>query len=44
MEYSLVYIYCTYVRISGLNWIGRVNRMDSKRKLKCLKISTREVD
>ena len=23
----------SFVRISGLNWIGHVNRMDSKRKL-----------
>ena len=23
----------TFVRISRLNWIGRVNRMDSKRKV-----------
>ena len=24
----------SFVRVSGLNWIGHVNRMDSKRKSK----------
>ena len=36
----------SFVRISRLNWIGRVNRMNSKRKvnIKYLTTITREVD
>ena len=34
----------SFVRISRLNWIGRVNRMDSKRKVsQCLVIILWEV-
>jgi len=33
-----------YVRTSRLNWIGHVNGMDSRRKVKYLKIIIREVD
>ena len=32
----------SFVRISWLNWIGCVNKMDRKRKV--IKIITREVD
>ena len=33
-----------FVRINRLNWIGHVNRRDSKRKDKYLTIILREVD
>jgi hypothetical protein len=34
----------SFVRISRLNWIGHVNRMDSERKVKYLIINSMEVD
>ena len=33
VQCSFVYIHCAYGRTSGLSWVGRVNRMDSNRKL-----------
>jgi len=34
----------SFVGVSRLEWIGRVNRMDSKSKVKCLTIILRKFD
>jgi hypothetical protein len=34
----------SFVRVSRLEWIGHVNRMDSKRKVKYLTIILKEAD